>query len=123
MHVFRGEVKVLVAQSRLTLCDPMDYSPPVSSLHGIIHVRILEWVAIPFSKCICVYIDNDCPEKWDLKKGQVNTRRKNDVDIPDIMTCFLLPLDILKRRRKRFLTGRGLFSVDVNSLGTLLVTN
>ena len=33
-----------------TLCDPMDYSPPSSSVHGILQVRILEWVAMPFSK-------------------------------------------------------------------------
>ena len=43
-------VKVLVTQSCLTLCDPMDYSPPSSSVHGIVQVRILEWVAIPFSR-------------------------------------------------------------------------
>ena len=34
-----------VAQSCLTLCDPMDYSPSGSSVHGILQVRILEWVA------------------------------------------------------------------------------
>ena len=28
----------------------MDYNPPGSSIHGILHVRILEWVAIPFSR-------------------------------------------------------------------------
>ena len=33
-----------------TLCDPMDYSPPSSSVHGILQARILEWVAIPFSR-------------------------------------------------------------------------
>ena len=33
-----------------TLCDPLDYSPPSSSVHGILQVRILEWVAMPFSK-------------------------------------------------------------------------
>ena len=33
-----------------TLCDPMDCSLPGSSLHGILQVRILEWVAIPFSR-------------------------------------------------------------------------
>ena len=37
-------------QSCLTLCDPMDYSPPGSSVHGILQSRILEWVAIPFSR-------------------------------------------------------------------------
>ena len=33
-----------------TLCDPMDCSPPGSSVHGIFQARILEWVAIPFSR-------------------------------------------------------------------------
>ena len=35
-----------VAQSCLTLCNPMDCSLPGSSLHGILQARILEWVAI-----------------------------------------------------------------------------
>ena len=39
------KVKVKVAQSCLTLCDPMDYT-----VHGILQARILEWVAIPFSR-------------------------------------------------------------------------
>ena len=34
-------------QSCPTLCDPMDYSPPGSSVHGILQARILEWVAVP----------------------------------------------------------------------------
>ena len=33
-----------------TLCNPMDYSPPGSSVHGILQVRILEWLAIPSSR-------------------------------------------------------------------------
>ena len=41
---------VLAPQSRLTDCDPMDYMLPSSSAHGILQVRILEWVAIPFSR-------------------------------------------------------------------------
>ena len=40
---------VLLTQSCLTLKDPMDCSSPGSSVHGILQVRILEWVAIPFS--------------------------------------------------------------------------
>ena len=43
-------VYVSVAQLCLTLCDPMDYNPPGSSIHGILQIRILEWVAISFSK-------------------------------------------------------------------------
>ena len=37
-----------VAQSYLTLSDPMDCSPPGSSVHGIFQARVLEWVAIAF---------------------------------------------------------------------------
>ena len=33
-----------------TLCDPMDYSPPGSSVHGILQARTLEWVAMPSSR-------------------------------------------------------------------------
>ena len=40
----------LAPKSRPTLCDPMDCSPPDSSDHGISQERILEWVAISFSK-------------------------------------------------------------------------
>ena len=38
-----------VAQSCPTLSDPMDYSPPSSSTHGIFQARVLEWGAIAFS--------------------------------------------------------------------------
>ena len=41
---------VLVAQSCPTLCDPMDCSPPGSSLRGILQARILEWDAIASSR-------------------------------------------------------------------------
>ena len=34
-------------QSCTTLCDPMNYSPPGSSVHGICQARTLEWVAFP----------------------------------------------------------------------------
>ena len=37
-------------QSCLTLCDPVDCSPPSFSTHGIFQARVLEWVAIPFSR-------------------------------------------------------------------------
>ena len=39
-----------VAKSCPSFCDPMDYSPPGSSLHGISQARILEWVAISFCR-------------------------------------------------------------------------
>ena len=42
--------EVLVTQLCPTLCDPMDCSPPGSSVHEIFQARILEWVAISFSR-------------------------------------------------------------------------
>ena len=45
-------------QSCLTLCDPMDCSPPGSSVHGILQARILEWAAISSSR------RSSWPRKW-----------------------------------------------------------
>ena len=42
--------KVLVTQSRLTPYNPMDCSPPGSSIHGILQTKILEWETILFSR-------------------------------------------------------------------------
>ena len=42
--------EVLVTQSCLTLCDPMDCSPLGSYVHGVLQARILEWVATSFSR-------------------------------------------------------------------------
>ena len=44
------KVKVLVSELCLTLCDPMDWSLPGSSVHGILQARILEWVVMLFSR-------------------------------------------------------------------------
>ena len=43
-------VRAKSLQLCLTLCDPMDCIPPDSSVHGILQARILEWVAMPFSR-------------------------------------------------------------------------
>ena len=43
-------VCMLVTQSYLTLCGPMDRNPPGSSVQGILQTRILEWVIIPFPR-------------------------------------------------------------------------
>ena len=37
-------------QSCLTLCHPVGYNLPGSSVHGILQTRVLEWIAIPFSR-------------------------------------------------------------------------
>ena len=46
----KKRVKMLVTQSCLTLCNPMDCSQPGSSVHGILQARILEWIAMPSSR-------------------------------------------------------------------------
>ena len=45
--IHEGEGEGEVTQSCLTLCDPMDCSLPGSSVHGIFHARILEWLPFP----------------------------------------------------------------------------
>ena len=54
-----------VAQSCLTPSDPMDCSLPGSSVHGIFQARVLEWVAIAFSKqtsCSVLKTERFAPE-------------------------------------------------------------
>ena len=46
----KSKVKVSITLLCLTLCNPVDYGPPGSSVHGIFQARILEWVAISFSR-------------------------------------------------------------------------
>ena len=48
------------AKSSLTLCNPMDCSPPASSVHGILQARTLEWVVISFSR------GSSRPRDWTL---------------------------------------------------------
>ena len=50
MDISDVKVKVLVVQLCPTLHKPMDCRPPGSSVYGILQARILEWVAIPFSR-------------------------------------------------------------------------
>ena len=66
-----------VAQLCLTLCEPVDYSPPGSSVHGIFQARTLEWVAISFSKETEPWVKKYCwisrgssirSLKWDMER-------------------------------------------------------
>ena len=56
-----------VAQSCPTPSDPMDYSPPGPSIHGIFQARVLEWGAIAFS-VVTVYHSSSqrWPKEYDL---------------------------------------------------------
>ena len=59
----------LITKSCLILCDPMDCSPPGSSVHGVAQARILEWVAISFS--------NTCAYLCEINDSS-NTRNENE---------------------------------------------
>ena len=50
INTFQCVCVCLVTQTCLTLCDPMDCSPPGSSVHGSLQARILKWVVISFSR-------------------------------------------------------------------------
>ena len=49
-HGTRLQLAVLISQSCLTLCDPKDCSLQGSSVHGILEARILDCIALPFSR-------------------------------------------------------------------------
>ena len=49
--------------SRVRLCNPKDCSPPGSFVHGILQERILQWVAIPFSRGSPQPMDGTCVSK------------------------------------------------------------
>ena len=50
----------LVTSVSLTLCNPMDCSPPGSSVHGILQARMLEWVVMPSSRGSSLPRDRTC---------------------------------------------------------------
>ena len=52
-------MKVKVTQSCLTLCEPTEYT-----VHGILQARILEWVAIPFSRGSSQLRDRTCRHEY-----------------------------------------------------------
>ena len=58
-----------VARSCPTLCDPMDCSPPGSSIHGIFQARVLEWGTIAFSCSLNCFIKNP-----DLKENEPSSK-------------------------------------------------
>ena len=60
-------------QSCPTLCDPIDRSPPDSSVPGILQARILEWVAISFSSA----------SKWKVKVKSLSRCSPMDCSLPD----------------------------------------
>ena len=69
LQVYSMKVKLLVPQLFLTLSDPMDCSLPGSSVRRILQARILEWVAISFSKTRVVHKLVVCKQTQRTAKG------------------------------------------------------
>ena len=59
-HMLAAAAAAKSLQLCLTLCDPIDGSPPGSPVTGILHARILEWVVIAFSQNTCLVHANSC---------------------------------------------------------------
>ena len=67
LKILKIVIHAPLLQSYLTLCNPMDYSPPGSSVHGIFLARTLEWVATPSSR------GSSKPRDWTREDGKSHT--------------------------------------------------
>ena len=85
-------VKVFVAQSFLTLCDPMDCSLPGPSVRGIPQARILELVAISYSR-------SSWPKSWDgshvSSVSSTSTTREVPLNVYHCLVCSLCLFSIV----------------------------
>ena len=78
-----------VAQSCLTLSDPTDCSLPGSSIHGIFQARVLEWVAIAFSKKNIYFCFIDYAKAFDCVDHNKLWKILREMGILDHLTCLL----------------------------------
>ena len=86
-----------VAQSCVTLSDPMDCSLPGSSVHGILQARVLEWGAIAFSEDL--YIEN---YKTLVKEIKEDTNRWRNIPCSWIGRINIMKISILPKAIYRF---------------------
>ena len=78
---------MLVAQSCPTLCDPVDCSPPGSSVHEILQVRILEWVAIS------LFLEKEMQDTRVQSLGQEDPLEKKKNGYTRQYSCLANPMD------------------------------
>ena len=79
----------VVAQSCPTLSDPMDCSLPGSSIHGIFQARVLEWVAIAFSKKNIYFCFIDYAKAFDCVDHNKLQKILQEMEISDHLICLL----------------------------------
>ena len=105
--IYYLHMKALVAQSCSTLSDPIDYSLPGNPIHGILRARILEWVAISFSRASSqpgdltrisriagklLTVEPDQRESWSIEV--MMTRMMIMITVQPFGPQFLIPLCI-----------------------------
>ena len=92
-----------VAQSGLTLSDPMDCSPPGSPVHGIFQAILLEWIAIAFSVLSLRHLissfgnskQGDTKEQAKIRNREKKVgRMKTKIQTPDLSASLLVDLQI-----------------------------
>ena len=90
---------VLSHCSRPTLCDPMDYSPPGSSVHGILQARILERVAVSFSR------GSSRPRDWSFAfcASCIGRAESLPLSYPGSPIFFFFPHPVFFFKKKRYL--------------------
>src|SRR5574337_383653 len=105
-----------VIQSCPTLCDPMDCSPPGSSIHGIFQARVLEWGAIAFSGRSSIQsaktrLEADCGSDHELliAKFRLNLKKVWKTTRPFRYDLNQIPYDYTVEVRNRF---KGLDLID-----------
>ena len=69
------------------LCDPLRCRPPASSVHGIFQVRILEWIAIPFSR----HLPDPAMEPRDLPHWQADAYHWATWEAPCEVASWFIP--------------------------------
>src|SRR5574337_719605 len=69
-------------QSCLTLCDPMDCSPPGFSVHGILQARTLEWVAIAFSNAMQFHFSMKVKSESEVAQSCLTLSDPMDCSLP-----------------------------------------
>ena len=89
-------------QSRPTLCDPMNSSPPGSSVHGILWARILEWADISFSSHVATQL-------WSTNSVVITPNSQDLVTTSFPIYSFCLCFQLRTKQRKP----------DINQIGCL----
>ena len=118
-------------QSCTTLCNPVDHSPPGSSVQGILQARILEWVAMP-SSAFCIPTFNFFPNVPSYLSPTYNQSLPQNSVISDNLPACLFPGDFTSRGLQTFSSVWTLFpaycvclslelSLTLSQVGTAII--